>query len=342
MRARLAEFHSNFAYFEKKGAGHWWGNACVDWPPLFEFLGQNALPEKKDATTVAFSTVNPGLSASRAFVTIETQERSLEKSRVEAAVDAGKRRVEAKTENVAAIAFDLEGFPGEGPFEIVIDGETIASDAKVARLERSAGRAWGLAPERKPARKGPHRAGPFKDAFRNRMVLVYGTRGTDDDDAWAFAKARYDAEQFFYRGNGGCEIVPDSLFDPAAEPDRNVVLYGNADTNGAWRAVLGECPIDVRRGRIGVGERTLEGPDLACLFVRPRSGSGVASAGVVSGTGLLGMRLTEQLPYFVSGIAYPDWIVIGAEMLSTGYSGVRGAGFFGADWALDPAQSGWR
>lgn len=40
MRKELGTFHPDFAYCERPGAGHWWGNACVDWPPLFDFLSQ--------------------------------------------------------------------------------------------------------------------------------------------------------------------------------------------------------------------------------------------------------------------------------------------------------------
>ena len=38
MREHLGGFHPDFAYYEQPGAGHWWGNRCVDWPPLMEFL----------------------------------------------------------------------------------------------------------------------------------------------------------------------------------------------------------------------------------------------------------------------------------------------------------------
>ncbi|HMA53788.1 MAG TPA: prolyl oligopeptidase family serine peptidase, partial [Acidobacteriota bacterium] len=34
MRELLGAFHPDFAYYERPGAGHWWGNECVDWPPL--------------------------------------------------------------------------------------------------------------------------------------------------------------------------------------------------------------------------------------------------------------------------------------------------------------------
>jgi hypothetical protein len=95
--------------------------------------------------------------------------------------------------------------------------------------------------------------------------------------------------------------------------------------------------LQVRRG-----ERTESGDDLACLFVRPRPGSDVACVGVVSGTGPAGMRLTDRMPYFVSGVAYPDWIVLGPETLSKGSAGVRGAGFFGNDWEVGSGEAVWQ
>ena len=54
------------------------------------------------------------------------------------------------------------------------------------------------------------------------------------------------------------------------------------------------------------------------------------------------MRLTDRLPYFVSGVAYPDWCVFGPEILTTGTAGVRGAGFFTEDWKYSILNSGWK
>ncbi|MCS6858694.1 MAG: hypothetical protein NZT92_00055 [Abditibacteriales bacterium] len=64
--------------------------------------------------------------------------------------------------------------------------------------------------------------------------------------------------------------------------------------------------------------------------------------GVVSGTGIVGMRLTDRLPYFVSGVAYPDCIVLGSEMLTQGSAGVRVAGYFGLDWSVMRGEFAWR
>ncbi|MEW4451123.1 hypothetical protein AB1L30_00355, partial [Bremerella sp. JC817] len=106
--------------------------------------------------------------------------------------------------------------------------------------------------------------GAFKDAFRHRVVLVYGTVGSEEENAWALARARYDAETFGYRGNGSIDVIPDTAFDPAADPDRNVVLYGHADSNAAWSGLLGDGPVAVERGRLRVGAVDRERDDLAC------------------------------------------------------------------------------
>ena len=85
----------------------------------------------------------------------------------------------------------------------------------------------------------------------------------------------------------------------------------------------------------------IAGDDLACLFIQPRSGSDLALVGVIGGTGIRGMRLTDRLPYFQSGVAYPDCIVLGSDVLARGIDGVRVAGFFGGDWSVTRGDFAW-
>ena len=56
----------------------------------------------------------------------------------------------------------------------------------------------------------------------------------------------------------------------------------------------------------------------------------------------IGLRLTDRLPYFISGVAYPDLIVIGADSLVTGSEGIRAAGFFGPDWSMTGGEFVWK
>ena len=366
MRKYLGECHPNFAYYERPGAGHWWGNECMDWPPLFDFLRQNSRPGISAVRHVEFITASPAISASCDWVTIEQQIRSLQFSRVDLQLDPEARRFTGSTENVARLTLALADPTTHGaatpqyllapnaPLNLDIDGDKLEAlawpaTADLLRLIRRDGH-WqvatlddDLAPGR-PAHwaKSPQRAGPFKDAFQHGMQFVYGTHGTPEENALAAAKARYDAELFWVRGNGAVDVLPDSAFDPAAEPQRGVVLYGHFDMNGAWEELFQGSPVQVAPGQARVGSREFKGDDMAVLAIYPRPGSDQSLVAVVAGTGPAGLRLTERLPYFVSGVAFPDWIVIGADMLRDGVQGIRAAGFYDNDWQLDPNQTGWR
>ena len=121
-----------------------------------------------------------------------------------------------------------------------------------------------------------------------------------------------------------------------------MILYGRRDTNAGWDQVLKGCPVEVTAGAVRIGKREVKGDDLACLFCWPRHGEKRALVGVVTGTGVAGMRLADRLPYFVSGVHYPDVFVAGPDILSNGTAGVRAAGFFGLDWSVDKGKIVWR
>ena len=99
--------------------------------------------------------------------------------------------------------------------------------------------------------------------------------------------------------------------------------------------------MQVRRGSVRVGSREITGDDLSCLFLRPRPGSEIASVGVVAGTGLTGLRLTDRVPYFMAGVAFPDVTVFGSDALAKGWSGARAAGYFGQDWSVENGEFAW-
>ncbi|MBN1999513.1 alpha/beta hydrolase, partial [candidate division KSB1 bacterium] len=123
--------------------------------------------------------------------------------------------------------------------------------------------------------------------------------------------------------------------------DRNVILYGNARTNRAWKVLLGDCPVQVNRGKITVGDKTVQGDFLGCLFIWPRPGSGIASVGAVTGTGITGMKMTIRRPYLSPGYSYPDLLIFTPELVSNQEKGVIGAGFFGLDWSVETGEFVW-
>ena len=351
MKAELSAFDPDLAYHEQPGVRHWWdisdepGADCVDWPPMFDYFARHIIPSDESLRDIQFTTVNPGVSAACHWLEIEQQVHALEPSSIDVRWDPGKRRFVGTTANVERLSFDLRQITPDKPFAVNLDGQTLGdipwpTNSDKLWLQNSDGK-WALAESLPPEMKGPLRYGPFKDAFRHHMIFVYGTRGTADENAWAFAKARFDAEAFWYRGNGSVDVIPDTMFDAHIQPDRSVILYGNADSNGAWTSLLTDSPVQVTENQIKVGGRILTGNDLACLFLRPRAGSDVACVGVISGSGLVGMKLTNRLNYFLSGVAYPDCTVFGPEMLSEGAKGVRAAGYFGNDWSVDTGDFAW-
>ena len=73
MRERLAKFHPDFVYREQPGAGHWWGNACCDWPAMFAFFADHELPRPEQVERVNFATPGPAVSPRCFWATVAAQ-----------------------------------------------------------------------------------------------------------------------------------------------------------------------------------------------------------------------------------------------------------------------------
>lgn len=348
----LEPFHRAFTYHEEPGAGHWWGGDeepgadCVDWAPMFDLFARSVRPRVDAVRDVRFTTANPGVSSSSGWAAIEAQRDMLRPSSVDIRHDPHRRAFTGTTVNVARLRLDTRHLMPTDRVTVALDGQALdpiaLSDEGAIWLRRDADGQWTEIEQPDADLKGPRRYGPFKQAFRRRMAFVYGTAGAGDERAWAHAKARHDAETFWYRGNGSVDVLPDSDLTDDMIAARNIILYGNADTNTAWRRLLADSPIRVSGGVVSVDGREIVGDDLAVLFLRPIADTDDGLVGVVAGTGLAGMRLTDRLPYFVSGVAYPDVTVVGPEALMVGSDGVRAAGFFGEDWGVESGDFVWR
>jgi len=337
MKQHLGEFHSDFSYYEYKGGSHWYGNESVDWAPIFNYFKWHTIPQDEEKLVVDFKTASPGVSASSYWVSILQQQSPFDYSHVRIEQDTAAAIFSGTTENVSTLALSTSHLKKAESIRITLDSlNTLELSAEADTIYlRKAGEKWEETQKPAKTEKGPHRNGGFKDAFRNRFVLVYGTSGSKEENAWAYNKARYDAETFWYRGNGSVDVVSDKSFKATDYPDRNVIIYGNADTNRAWKKLLKDSPLQVNNGHINFGEQTYSGEDLACYFVRPRADSDVASVGIVSGTGMQGFRAANENRYFVSGSGFPDVLIFGKEAYLNGVESVKVTGFFGNDWSIE-------
>jgi len=330
MKQVLTSIHADFGYHEEPGVSHWWdthipgrGASCVDWPGIFDQIQTSRLTVRND---IDFTTPSPAVSSHDEWVTVLEQTMPLIPSVVK--IDGAT----GTTKNVAALRLD-KAFDS-----LTLDGQNLGKISKASELVQKDGK-WSIG-RLADGMKSPDNSGPFKNVYRNRFMFVVGTHGTAEENKWAAEKARFDAESFQYRGNGSVDIVTDSQY--RSDTQRNVLLYGNAETNSAWKSLLGNCPIQVTRSQVSVGSKSISGSDLGGLFVYPHKARGKwMLVGAITGTGLVGCRATDRLGVFTSGVAYPDWTILSGTDLTKGTAAVKACGFFNNDWTLSADDSVW-
>ncbi|HYF13829.1 MAG TPA: prolyl oligopeptidase family serine peptidase [Phycisphaerales bacterium] len=196
------------------------------------------------------------------------------------------------------------------------------------------------AAERKPDPALAHRAmpaGSFKRVFDREFLLVCGTVGTPQENAWALAKARFDAEQWWYRGNGYAEIVTDTSLTNRDIINRNVVFYGKWDTEHV--RTIADRPVnletDHRARHVGfMLDAPLPTGDAATLALigpdDPLAHTHLAA--FMTGGSLRAMRALDRVPIFSSGAFIPERFVFTPEIWTKGKEAVTEQSGKAEDW----------
>jgi poly(3-hydroxybutyrate) depolymerase len=343
----LSHFHTDYIYHEEPGAGHWWdypdsdGADCIDWMPMFDYFARRSVPGSERIRMIEFVTANPAVSAKNNWIEIIRQIKQQSLSRIDINVETSRRMFTGYTENIEMLAVDATMLHGDEPVTVSIDGQTLKdislpANKKIYLLREND--VWMVSERYGEAQKNPRRTGNIREVLNHDVVFVYGTHGSEEERAWAYAKARYDAEVIWYQGNGAIEVIPDSDFDAKKYEHRNVMLFGNAHTNSAWKSLLSDSPVQVGKEKITVGGKDYTGDDLSCLMIRPRSDSDVASVGVVSGTGLRGMKQANFAPYHHPYVGLPDIVIYNSDILLSDNDGIRFIGYFGKDWSIQTGE----
>jgi dienelactone hydrolase len=345
MREELSKFHPDFVYKEQPGAGHWWGNPCVDWPPIFRFFADHQIPNS--VRSIDFTTPAPHLSPRCHWASVQQQIRPGEPSRLQLRIDPQAGKLSGTTSNVRLLRLDPSSWQTMLPADtakpdklsLQLDDQSLSAPWPSAdqplylrRIEDQ----WSIV-EGDPSLAGektPERSGFFKEAFRRRFLLVYGTQGTDEENQAMRDRVRYDAETFWYRGNGSVDCIADNQWDSMQADDRNVIVYGNATINLVWKDLLADSPVVVERDRWSIDGKVSEATEATILMVRPRPGSQQALVGAIGGTSVQSLRASLRLPIFSSGTGYPDYLVLSPKFLSEGSESILATGFFAPDWSL--------
>lgn len=347
MVENLSNFHKNFIYYEHPGAGHWWddsdepGADCVDWTPMFDYFAHHSVPGKERIKIIDFITANPAISSKSNWIEIINQLQQQKLSNINIRLESGNKKFVGTTNNIETLALDASMFSPENTISVELDNQKL-SDIKIQLGKRLFFRKennnWKVINEPEKQNKYPGRTGNFREVLNHNVVFIYGTHGNSEEDKWAFEKARYDAERIWYQGNGSVEIIKDVDFSPIKYKDRSVVLFGNSKTNSAWESLLKDSPVQVDDKKITLGNITFKGDDYSCIMIRPRKDSEFASVGIVSGTGLKGMKMANFAPYHHPYVSLPDVVLYNSEIIDSDEKGVKFTGYFGNDWTLEKGE----
>ncbi len=360
-RDELTTLGIPFEYHEQPGAGHWWdsegpGTGCVDWPAMFDMFHARSLPKPGERSDFHVRSLTPGIALPAGDgVRIHRAEHAGLLATADVHVDRAAGLISITTTNSATISLGAQLCPDTPTCAIEIDGKSVKAARRGSHiwLVKLEGGRWADASEN-PARSSasgelaPPPVGPFKNAFMNRFVLVYGTTGTPEENAWSLARARFDSEQWWYRGNGRAVLVSDTAFLHSLNSPTdtgNAIFYGNATTNSAAAHLTEGQSARVERAAVTLAGRRIEGDDIGLLAIGTfTTGPEHASRmyALIGGTGLAGMKATDRMPYLLSGVGIPDVCVFRADLWTKGTAGIESAGFLGRDLTEPGSEIIWR
>ncbi len=315
MRTILSEFHHDFDWHEEPGQSHWFdtdpedGANVQDYAPLFDFLSKHRIPGESEKRFSQLTTCNLKASAKVANVTILDQQKISEPSQVRFRTYANGSVQEITTKNVATLR--VESLSWGQTQTLIIDGQKMSQTSGDFEFEKSQ---WS----------------PTSSSYEIRSVgikqcinkqFVFQDSGSKDIQAWAYNKARYDAETWWYRGNGTMLLVPLSKYRSGP-----AVFYGQYG--------IGPTSDQVKirnKTTLQIGDMNLSG-DLGLLLVL---GASKQPNGFIGGLTLKGCRAIERAPIFLSGVHYADIFVCDPSMAIHGSKGVFATGFMNQKGLFD-------
>jgi hypothetical protein len=169
------------------------------------------------------------------------------------------------------------------------------------------------------------------------FLLVYGTA---ESSLTGFLRhvATQEALRWWPNGNGLAEVLPDTEVTARMIQSYNLVLYGGAGQNRVARRIGAQLPVQVRSGQLWLGTQDL-GDSLAALVVYPNPLNPKKLVLVRMGTDDANVKLSLFWGIAGPSTGVPDFMVFDRSVRRYGWAGVRAAGFFNSDWALDSRSS---
>jgi pimeloyl-ACP methyl ester carboxylesterase len=338
---RFDELRYRYRYKEDPGRGHWYNIdsldvSCVDDPDLMAYFTdkiRNLFPHH-----VVFKTTNVGHSNSAYWLRITRQAKPYHETIIEGNVVGDSITIATANVDEFEISLSEDLLPTDNA-TLSVDGKSWYLDLNTHRditLSRRAGefKLGGMPPG--GLTKRPELHGPIKQAYFSPFVLVYGTQGDSATTNLLLHQARLEAFQWWRRGNGFTNVLPDSEVTAGIIDKYNLIIFGGPDENTITGSIDRFLPIRLTAGSLFLGGRRLVGESLATKFIYPNPLNPAKFVVVHEGLGKDGLGLSTFFRTIHAGAGLPDFMIFDKSVMRKGWGGMRAAGFFDSAWHLDP------
>jgi hypothetical protein len=317
----------------------------VDYPEVMDFLASHA--RESDPRWVRLKTVNLGTANRAHWLEITSQEEPMKETFIAAlalgcdSLDNRAISIE-QTRNVNEFRLRRPGlFKRPGAIGVWVRGawhEISLNPGEDAVFARRAGVFRpGPVNRSKPA-KTAGLYGPIKQAYFSPFVMVYATQADESHrQSWTdltLHQARLQAFDWWRRGNGYVDVIPDTCVTDSIIARYNLILFGNSYCNSILARIQRDLPIEVSLNDIRIESRRLAGAS-AAMFIYPNPLNPDRFVVVHAGTGQ-GQRLADFFRTIYAGAGLPDYIIYKDQVRTRGWAGVICTGFFDNNWQVDP------
>jgi predicted peptidase len=299
-------------YLEQPEGDHWFNfqtsavSRAMEW-----FAG---LPSYIPPRKIEMVAVDPR-EAKNGWASIEAFETYGEKASLNAQVGADK--VTVITQNVARFAL-------EPPVRYLRAGQLLTLTVNGVESPKLYDPLRPIVWQKEGAKvtKTPLRSGPFKSAFRDAFLLVYGN--ADDQKA-----AQRMAIEWKDNADGDAPIKAATEITEADKAKYNLILLGTAATNPLLAEIAPKLPVELTATgyRIGTEEVPAQGLGLRMVWKSPWNDKRLI--GICSG-----LWWGEKLPVNHKLDLIPDYIVYAKETDADDTNHAIRAGFFDGDFEL--------
>jgi predicted esterase len=338
-------------YREVEGMGHWWDNKetegidCVDSDELLDFLKNKV--RNPNPKHIIFKTTDIGLNNKNGWLEIDEPERLYNDSLVDAEIKDGT--ITVTTENIAQFTIHISSeLISQKEMNLKVNGQelrcklsgndfiTLQKKGRQFQLKKSEKHKLLQRPSRiKNVSKSPALFGPIKKAYFSPFILIYGTQGGSDSTEINLHHARIEAQNWWLRGNGYVEIIPDIEVNSEIVRRYNLIIFGGPETNAVSAKIMKDLPISIENGRLIIDGQEIEKDDVAFQMVYPNPLNPEKYVVVKGGTSPKAEELAGLFNVIYSGSGLPDFIIYDETVREKGWAAVIAAGFFDVNWKFD-------